>query len=132
MQEIKKVKQLVVVTDDKPGMLAEISGVLAKEKVNLDAICAYAMKDKAVFYVLCSDAEKAETILMKKGWQVKEEEVVVVSLENKPGVLSKFADKLKAKNINLAYCYGSACDCSCGSRLVFKAEDNNLAIAALK
>ncbi len=69
---------------------------------------------------------------MKKGWQVKEEEVVVVSLENKPGVLSEFADKLKAKNINLAYCYGSACDCSCGSRLVFKAEDNNLAIAALK
>jgi hypothetical protein len=134
MQYIKKAKQLVIVTDDKPGMLAEVSGALAGEKINLDAICAYGMEDKAIFYVICSDIQKAKTALAKKGWQVKEEDVIIAGMENKPGALSALAAKLKAKNINLVYCYGSACDCdeTCACRFVFKAEDNDLAIAALQ
>ncbi len=130
--EIKKAKQLIIVTEDKPGMLAEVSGVLAKDKINLEAICAYGMEKKAIFEVICSDNQKAKIALSAKGWQVKEDDVVVVGLENRPGALSMIANKLKAKNINLVYCYGSACSGSCECRFVFKAEDNDSAIAALK
>lgn len=132
MQYVRKVKQLVITTVDKIGMLAEISAVLAAEQINLEATCAYAMEAKAIFYVICADDQKAKQALIQKGYQVKEEDVVIVGLENRVGALSEMALKLKAKNINLLYCYGSACDCDCGCRFVFKAEDNDKAIASLR
>jgi len=133
MIDVRKVKQLVVTTADKPGLLADISKAVAKQGVNFEAICAYGMEGKAVFYLVCSDHRKAKAALKKKGFKVKEEEVVILGLENKPGSLSEVAEKLKSKKINLVYCYGSACDCLCDCcRLVFKAENNDKAIAALR
>lgn len=129
--DINKVKQLIVATEDRPGMLAEVSGILAKSNINIDGFCAYSMDGQAIFYIVSSDSQKAKTALSAKGWQVKEEDVVIVGLENKVGILSKIADKLKSKNINLLYCYGTTCDSSCASRFIFKAEDNDKAIAAL-
>ena len=132
MQDVKKVKQLVVVVEDRPGMLSEVTEALGRDKINLDAICAFSMDGKAVFNIICSDNQKAKAGLVQKGWQVKEEEVVALNLENKPGALNEVAARLKAKNVNLIYCYGSACDCSCGCGLFFKAQDNDKAVEALK
>jgi hypothetical protein len=133
MTEVKKVKQLVVEAPDKPGLLADVCAVMAKAGVNLEATCAYGMDGKAIFYLICSDNKKAKVALAKKGLKVKETEVVVVGLENRAGALSEIADKLKAKKINLLYCYGSTCDCLCDyCRFVFKAGDNDKAIAALR
>lgn len=132
MEEIKKIKQLIVTVKDKPGELAELTGCLSKEKININAFCAYVIDGDAVFYVICDDNEAAKAAFIKKGLQVKEDEVVVVSLQNKIGALSEVSAKLKAKNINLVYCYGSACECSCPCQFVFKAQDNDKAIAALK
>ncbi|MDP2939038.1 MAG: ACT domain-containing protein [Candidatus Omnitrophota bacterium] len=127
------VEQLVITTEDKPGMLSDVTEVIAGLKVNIEAICAYGMEGKAIFYIITRDNTNAKKALLSKGWQVKEDEVVVVDLENKPGALNKIAAKLKASGINLLYCYGST-----GERdtfpchFVFKAEDNKAAFAALK
>lgn len=130
--DINKVKQLMVATEDKPGMLAEVSGVLSKSNININGFCAYSMDDQAIFYIVSSDSQKAKSALAAKGWQIKEEDVVVVGLENKVGSLSEISAKLKLNNINLIYCYGTTCDSSCACRFVFKAEDNDKAIAVLK
>ncbi len=56
----------------------------------------------------------------------------MLDLENKPGALSDVSKKLKAKNINLLYCFGSACAKDCPCRLVLKAEDNDTLVNALR
>jgi hypothetical protein len=132
MCKAKIVKQLNVVTQDSPGMLAEVSTVIASEGINIDAICAYGIEGKATFYIITNDNTKAKQTLSSKGWDVKEEEVVMLDLENKPGSLENVSSKLKVKNVNLKYCYGSACSDTCLSRFVLKAEDNQQAIDALK
>ena len=132
MRKITKVAQLVVTAPDRPGMLAELSGVLARAGVNIDAFCAYSVGKTAIFYLICNNNKKAKLALTAEGWKVKEEEVVAVALENTKGALSKLAEKLKVNNINLVYCYGSTSNTSCACLFVFKAVNNNKAIAALK
>ena len=132
MANAKLVKQLNVTTQDKPGMLAEVSNVIASQGINIGAICAYGMQGKAIFYIVTENTAKAKQALSSKGWQVTDEEVVMIDLENKPGALSQLSAKLKTKNVNLKYCYGSACSSTCPCVLVIKADDNKQAIEALK
>ncbi len=132
MVKAKKVKQLVVVTEDKPGMLAQVSGTIASEDINLDDICAYGMESKAYFMLVTGDNEKAKKALKSKGWTVNEEEVISVELENKPGLLRDMAVQLKNKDINIQYCYGTTYEGAGPCHFIFKAEDNNQALLALK
>ena len=132
MADIRKVQQLTVTTADKPGMLAEVASVVAEQKVNIEAICAYGQKGKAIFYLVTSDNAKAKQALLAKGWQVKEEEVVMLDLENKPGALANVAAKLKAQNVNLKFCYGTTCTATCPARFILKADNNDAAIGAIK
>lgn len=135
MAKCSKVKELRITTGDKPGMLAEVTSAIAAQGVNISAICAYGMKGKAIFMLLASDNEKAKSAAKSKGWKVEDSEVVVVELADKVGAAKEIGDKLKAKNINLTYCYGTTCTCSaegCACRMVLKSDNNDAIIAALK
>ena len=132
MSNVRKLKQLTLTTPDKPGMLAEVTGVLAAQGVNIEAICAYGMKGEAVFYLVTQDNTKAKQTFQAKGWQVKEEEVVLVELENRPGALAAISNKLKTQNSNLSYCYGTACAGPCACPIILKSENNDSIIKALK
>ncbi|MDP3143234.1 MAG: ACT domain-containing protein [Candidatus Omnitrophota bacterium] len=131
MDKTRRAVQLVVTVKDEPGMLAEISTVLAKEHINIEAINAYGDEGEAIFYIIVRDNEKAKKALKAKGWDVKEEEIIVLDLANKPGNLNKVALKLQKLGVNLRYCYGTT-SASGPSHFVLKATDNDLAAKALK
>jgi hypothetical protein len=131
MARAKKVMQLVVTTEDKAGMLEEVTAALAKEKVNIEAISAYGDENEAIFSLIVKNNQKAKKALSAKGWEVKEEEVVVIDLENQPGSLNKIASQCKKANVNLRYCYGAASGSGQAS-VVFKATDNDQLINAIK
>lgn len=127
------VEQLVVTTDDKPGMLADVTQAIFDVQVNIEAICAYGKEEKAVFYIITRENAKVKKALQEKGWQIKEDEVVVVDVENKPGALNKIAQKLKAEGVNLLFCYGSTSEHnSHPCHFVFKAQNCKAALEALK
>lgn len=134
MTKCSKGKELIVTTEDKLGMLAEITSVITGQGVNISAICAYGMEGKAIFMMLTSDNQKAKIQAESKGWKVEESDVVVVEMPDKVGAVKEIADKLKAKNVNLIYIYGTTCTCSpsCACRLVLKSEDSDAMISALK
>ncbi|MEA3328115.1 MAG: ACT domain-containing protein [Candidatus Omnitrophota bacterium] len=128
---IDRIKQLTVVTEDKAGMLSEVVNLIAAQNVNINAIDAYGMQGKARFHIITEDNQKASSALQAKGWEVKEEEVVAIDLENKPGVLAGIAAKLRESDVNLLYCYGSAGGRGIFARFVMKAEDNDKAVEVL-
>jgi len=132
MVKVKKMEELVIVTEDMPGMLSEVSSAIAAKNVNISTICAYAMQDKARFMLITNNNKKAESAARAKGWEVKREEVVLLELPNKVGELKRVADKLKAKNINLEYCYGTTYSYAHACTIVLKSEDNAAIIKALK
>jgi len=100
---MEKVKELFVVVDNSPGAIGRLCGELALAKINIEAIGVF--QDVAKLYV--SDLEKAKKLLDKKGYEVEVNEVLKVTLANKPGDLAVVTSRLGNAGINIDYCYGT-------------------------
>ena len=132
MAQAKLARELVVGADNKVGMLAEVSGIIAEAGVNISAISAYAMGEKAIFRIVTSANDKAENVLVQKGFKVDENEIVAVNLPDKVGQAKEIADKMKNAGINLDYIYGSTCGCSDTQALmVIGSKENQKVVEAI-
>ncbi len=130
MAQAQKKKELQIMTEDKAGMLAEVTGLASSAGVNLEAICAYGMGDKGTFLLVTSDNKKVKEAAKKKGWEVTENDVVVVTIPEKVGTANEVAKKLKARNINLLYCYVTTSDGKT-CRIVLRGQDADAIVAAV-
>ena len=59
--------QLTVPVDNKPGRLAQVSGILNREKINIRAITISSFGDKGFFNILVDDPTLARKALEKAG-----------------------------------------------------------------
>ena len=107
MAKAKKVKQLSLMMSDRAGLLSEASTALAGAKVNITNICAYGMQGEANFMLTVDSNAKAKKALAGLGVEIKEEDVFVVEMPNKPGELQKVAKRLADAGINILYMYGT-------------------------
>ncbi|VVB98085.1 Bifunctional uridylyltransferase/uridylyl-removing enzyme [uncultured archaeon] len=97
------IKELMVIANDKVGLLAEISYVLAKEKINIEQIDVNVMGAKAVILigVLSARYEKAKGAVEKNGYAVLPAESLIVKLDDRPGELAALARRLADARINI-------------------------------
>ena len=63
---------------------------------------------------------------------MREEEVILVSLDNKPGTLKAITEKIAMAGIDLTLLYGSADEKGKTSKIVIISENNKAALALLK
>lgn len=105
-------------------MLASVTSVITSTGVNLLANCAYAVGKKAAFMFVTDDNNTARKLLEAQNINVQEEEVILLSIDNKPGVLRAVTDKLAEAGINLTLMYGSVDPGAEVARLVLVAKNN--------
>ena len=98
-------KQITVVVADKVGVLAELSYLLGKARVNIEAISAEVQGGKSVINLVVSDEKKAEMILKSNGDHVLAGEMLVVKVKDAPGALSEISKKLQKAKINIESIY---------------------------
>ncbi|MFA5929761.1 MAG: ACT domain-containing protein [Candidatus Micrarchaeia archaeon] len=98
-------KQITVVVADKVGVLAELSYLLGKAHVNIEAISAEVQGGKSVINLVVSDEKKAEMILKSNGYHVLSGEMLVVKVKDAPGALSEISKKLQKAKINIESIY---------------------------
>jgi len=98
-------KQITVVVADKVGVLAELSYLLGKAHVNIEAISAEVQGGKSVINLIVSDDKKAESILKSNGYNVLAGEMFVVKVKDEPGALSEISKKLQKAKINIRSIY---------------------------
>ena len=126
-------KELIVTTDNKVGVLANISRILADHGLNIEGVAGYALEKTAKLMIVADDALRAKDAIVKGGYKnTKENEVVVLDLQNKPGALKGVTAKLAADNIDIRYMYGTTCPAGCPARLIFATTQNEKAVVALK
>jgi hypothetical protein len=130
MAKAKKSKQLSFTMPNRVGLLSEISTTIANAKVNINAICAYEMEDKAYFVLITDKNAKAKRALGPWGIEIKEEDVVAVEMPNRAGELLKVAKKVADAGINIKYMYGTA-GAGKSSICVFKTADDKKAIKVI-
>lgn len=121
----------MIPVDNKVGTMAELTHIIASSKVNLVAVCAYAVDNKGMIMFMTEDNEKAKKVLKGQGYDVREEEVVLLTLENKPGALTSITEKIAQAGIDLTLVYGSVEKGGKNSRIILISEDNETVVASL-
>jgi hypothetical protein len=95
------VKQVTIVADDKVGLLADISYILGKAKVNIESINADVVGGKAIVSLALSDDQRGKSVLEASGYRVGEFNSVVLKLSDKPGELNKITTMLSKEGVNI-------------------------------
>ena len=118
---------LVIDIDNTPGALAEIAAAISDAGVNIAAATCVGAGDKAELHILVPHAEAAKHVLAISHVGVsREREVVVVEVEDRPGVLADLTRKIAKAGVNLDLVYIAT-----RNRVVFGADDLPALEAAL-
>ncbi len=104
-----RAKQLTVWVEDQPGLLGEVASALGAKKVNIRAFMIAMVESRGAIRLVVDKPAAAKKVLARLGWVSTEEDVVAVTLSDKPGSLGSVAKKLAEAGINIQYAYtGSA------------------------
>ncbi|HNS32810.1 MAG TPA: hypothetical protein PKN36_07545 [bacterium] len=132
MESIYIGKEVRVSIEDKVGALAEVTDYISGACVNIENICVNVIAGEAVFYFVTDNNTKVKSALESIGYKTGERQVVVLSLENRPGALLKVARKLKEENIDIKYLYGTTSGSGQKTTIVFSSDNNEKAVEVLK
>ena len=99
------INQISIFLENKTGQLAEITGLLAENHINLRAISIAETADYGVLRIIADDAEKATSVLLANGNILSMTPVTVVAVEDKPAGLSELLTLLSKGNVPIEYMY---------------------------
>jgi hypothetical protein len=100
---MQKITELYVLLEDKPGTIYELSRVLKKNKVNIQAIGLFV--DTARLFV--TDHKACMKVLQEHGYAVERREVLSIMMPNTPGALMEITKKMSNAGINIKSMYGT-------------------------
>lgn len=110
---------LVIEIENTPGALADVSAAISDAGVNIAAATCLGAGQRAELHVLVPHAEAARHALAISHLAVtREREVVVVEVEDRPGVLADLTRKIALAGVNLDLVYVAT-----RNRVVFGAAD---------
>jgi hypothetical protein len=99
-------KEVTVIAKNEVGSLAAVATALGNVGVNIEAISCYGQNNNAVFRIITADASTAMRTLGKiPGVELKESEVLLVKMINRPGELGKITKKLSGHGVNMESLY---------------------------
>jgi hypothetical protein len=118
---------LVIDIENTPGALAEVAAAISDAGVNIAAATCIGPGERAELHVLVPHAEAARHLLAISHVAVtREREVVVVEVDDRPGVLADLSRKIARAGVNLDLVYVAT-----RNRVVFGAADLDALRAAL-
>lgn len=127
-----KAKQLSVWVEDRPGTLGEVASALGAKKVNIAAFMAGAIGGRGGIRVVVDKPAAAKKIFAERGWEVSEEDVIRITVGDKPGTLGRAASKLGEAGINIRYAYTGSAKSAQKVNTYFAVADVNAALKALR
>jgi hypothetical protein len=118
---------LVIDIENKPGALSEVATAISDAGVNIAAATCVGPGERAELHILVPHAEAVKHALAISHVAVtREREVVVVDVEDRPGVLADLTRKIARAGVNLDLVYVAT-----RNRIVFGAVDLDALRAAL-
>ena len=75
-------KSVTVVAEDRVGLLADISYILGKSSINIDALSVDVVGKKAIIALTVKDPKHAGSVLEKNGFGIAEMDSIVIKLPN--------------------------------------------------
>jgi len=95
-------KQISVIANNRSGLVAEITAVLAAQNININSLDAESVDDNAVVVLTVSEYDKAFRILQDiRDVSVVSEDAILIKLHDRPGALAEVAKRFSDAGISI-------------------------------
>jgi hypothetical protein len=95
------VKSITIVADDKVGLLADISYVLAKSKINIESVNVEVVAGKAIIAIGIHDPAKAKAVVEAAGYKCEDPSSIVIKLDDRPGEMERVKEMLAKEGVKI-------------------------------
>ncbi|MBR4448135.1 amino acid-binding protein [Methanobrevibacter sp.] len=126
------VKQISIFVENKEGRIKKAIDTLAKENINIRALSIADTTKYGILRLIVSDNENAIEALEKDGFIVKENEVLLLTVPDRPNGLNSTLAVFDEKGINLEYLYAFVSSKTDEAIVVMRLENMEKAIEALE
>ena len=125
------IDQISVFVENKTGKLAEITGILGAAGVDIRAMSIADTTDFGILRLIVDKPEKALEVLQEAECIVTVNQVIAVSIDDKPGSLSKVLQLLFDGGISIEYLYAFITRKKENAYVILRMEDNEKAAQIL-
>jgi len=133
MLEASLRKELVIQTENRVGLLAEMARLLSEMGINILAVTVETRDGGATIRLIPDAQLYARDALRKAGFPVEEREVVIVNLHNRrPGFLCRVVEALAREEIDIEDLYTTASEGNPKRLVVFTCSNNGKAAIMLR
>jgi hypothetical protein len=120
---MSKARQVSVWVDSSPGQIARVARALARARINITAFTSYGSGSEIPVRLLVTSPARARKVLRGLDLRVTEEEVLRLTLPDKPGTLAEIAERLARAHINIDYSYETVAEGASKADLVLAVSD---------
>ncbi|MCB6994531.1 hypothetical protein LI177_13675 [bacterium 210820-DFI.6.37] len=126
------IKQMSVFVENTTGRLAELTSILAGEKIDLKAATIAETVDFGILRCIVDDPEKATEVLKAKGFTASITPVLAVEMADHPGGFAAILEVLAKERIPVDYIYSTVRSKEETAAIVMKVEEPQKAIQLLQ
>jgi hypothetical protein len=126
------VQQISVFLENRKGRLAEMTKLLAENRINIRAVSLADMTDLGVLRLIVNDPERCLSVLKTNDFAAQATEVVAVELPDRLGALHGVLEIFNANGLNVEYMYASMGRKEDTGVLFFKVDPVDEAVAVLR
>ncbi len=94
-------KQIVIVSEDRPALVAEIADAMAAAAVNIEFLDAEVVGSSKVVVLTVDRYDAALKALAQISLQAISEDALVIQLQDKPGELARVTQRLREAQIDV-------------------------------
>lgn len=125
------VKQISIFLENRHGQLSRACRALAESQVNIATLSLADTTDFGIVRMIVDDHEKGYEVLTKAGFTVRQTDVVMVKVADRPGGMAELMEKLDTADVDIEYSYAYALGSGDSAILIFRFSDNAKAEAVL-
>jgi hypothetical protein len=125
-------RQISVFLENRKGRLAEMTQLLAENKINIRALSLADMTDLGVLRLIVNDPDRCLNVLRASDFAAQATDVVVVEVPDRPGALHNVLEVLNANGLNVEYMYASVGKKVDTGVVIFKVDPVDEAVVILQ
>lgn len=125
-------EQISVFMENRPGSLADITGVLARADVNIRALSLADTADFGILRLVVNQPDTARRALKDGGFTVGTTTVLALEIPDRPGGLSRILQILATAAINVEYMYAFVQKSGENAVVIFRFDEPDRAARAMQ
>ena len=125
------IDQLSVFSENRAGMLADITAMLAEAEIDIEALTIADTAEFGVLRFIVDAPKKALAVLKLEGFVASLTPVIALKMDNTPGSLAKIARTLADESVSIEYLYACVAQETNTAFVILRVEDNEATVALL-